>query len=92
MTVMVGEVIRAVADGTRGGIEALRAAGVAADVDAFDVEVDYAGGADPGSGPGEVSATVRVRFVVGPVRPVSRNLGAEVIAWNIGCSEAPGSR
>jgi len=65
MTVMVGEVIRAVAEGTRGGIEALRAAGVAAEVDAFDVEVDYAGAASPGSGPGEVSATLRVRLTLG---------------------------
>jgi hypothetical protein len=92
MAVMVGEVIRAVAEGTRGGIEALRAAGLTADVDAFDVEVDYAGGADPRGGPGEVSATLRVRLALGPGRPVSRNLGAEVIAWNIGCSEVPDSR
>lgn len=65
----VRDVIRAVAEGATEGLIALRGAGLRVEVHAFDVEVDYAGGAGD---PGEVSATLRLRFVTrtGPGHPV----------------------
>ena len=59
---IVGEVIRAVAEGTTGSLEELRRAGIPVDVDAFEVEVLYAGDAGEAADPGEVSANLRVRF------------------------------
>jgi len=56
----VGDVILSVAEGATGSLMALQGAGLSVHVDAFDVEVDYAGGTQ---GTGEVSATLRMRLV-----------------------------
>ncbi len=64
MSAEVGEVIRAVAEGARGGMQSLRAEGFVVGVDAFDVEVDYVG--RPGADAGEVCATLRLRLDVRP--------------------------
>jgi hypothetical protein len=54
------DLIRAATEGVAGGLEALRAAGLAVDLDDFAVEVSYADG-DP-ERPGEVGASVRFSF------------------------------
>jgi hypothetical protein len=63
MTV-VGEVIRAVAEGATSGLRTMQEAGLDVEVDSFDVEVAYAGDAEPAADPGEVSASLRLRFVM----------------------------
>jgi hypothetical protein len=60
----VGEVIRAVAEGATGGLRALQDAGLEVGVETFDVDVAYAGDAEPAADPGEVSASLRLRFVM----------------------------
>ncbi len=54
------DLICAATEGAAGGLEALRAVGLAIDLDDFAVEVNYADG-DPGQ-PGEVGATIRLSF------------------------------
>ncbi len=54
------DLIRAATEGAAGGLEALRAAGLALDLDDFAVEVSYANG--DAERPGEVGASVRLSF------------------------------
>ncbi|MCU0280961.1 MAG: hypothetical protein MUE66_03855 [Acidimicrobiia bacterium] len=56
----IRELIRAAAEGATGGVAALRAAGIAASLGGFAVEIDYAGGAPHGP---EVGAVVRLSIV-----------------------------
>ena len=73
MAAEVGDLIQAVAEGATGSVRAMRGAGLSVGMGAFDVEVDYV---RPDGGPGEISATLRVRLTVSAEsEPPDREVG-----------------